>query len=114
MRSLDHRSSEGWLKELRLFSLEKRRLRGDLIALYNNLKESCGKVGGGIFSFVTREGIRGNGFRFHKGRLRLDIRKNFFSEGVVMCWHRLLRHVVESLSLEAFKKHLDAVLRDMV
>ena len=93
MLYLKHKSYEEQLRELGLFSLEKRRLRGDLIALYNFLKGGCDEEGFGLFSQATNR-TQGNGHKLYQSGLR--------------------REVVELPALAVFKRHLDEELRDMV
>ena len=85
MKCLENKSYKR-MRELGLFSLEKRRLRVDLIVLYHCLK----------------------------GYSEVGIRRKFFTERVVRHWNRLPRGVVESPSLEVFKKGVDVELSCMV
>ncbi|KAK4823668.1 hypothetical protein QYF61_005639 [Mycteria americana] len=67
-------SYEEWLRTLGLSSLEKRRLRGNLIALFSFLRKESGEGVANLFSMISSDTTCGNGSKLHQGRFRLDIR----------------------------------------
>ncbi|KFP81494.1 hypothetical protein N311_06692, partial [Apaloderma vittatum] len=107
IQGLEHLCYEHKLRELRLFSLEKRRRRGDLIAAFQYLKGTYRKAGEGLFTRVSTDRTRGNGFKLKENRFGLDLRKKFSSTRVARLCNKLPRDVVAGPFLEVFKARLD-------
>ena len=103
------------LRELGLFSLEKRRLRGDLITAFRCLKGTYKGAGElPIFTRACSDGTRDNGFKLKEDRFRLDIRKKFLTVRVVRHWNMLPREVADAPSLEVFRARLGVALTNQV
>jgi len=99
IQGMEHLSCEDRLRELGLFSLEKKRPRADLIASFQYLKGAYRKDGNKFFSRASCARRRGNGFKLKEDRFTLDIRKKFFTMMVVKHWNRLPSEVVNAPSL---------------
>ena len=109
IRGLEHLSYEDRLREMGLFGLEKRKLRGDLTAAFQYLKGAYKQEGSQLSERVNNSRTRGNGLKLKEGRFRLDVRGKFFTMRVVRCGNRLPRDVLVAPSLE-----VDAAMGSLV
>ena len=110
IRGLETKPYEESLKELGIFSLKKRRLRGDMIQLLKYLKRSRIEEGQGLFLIIPECRTCNNGLKLQEARFRLNIRKNFLTVRAVRQWNQLPREVESAPTLEAFKRNLDNYL----
>jgi len=114
VKGLEQMSYGEQLRALGLSSLEKRKLRGDLIALYSFLRSGGGEGGVESLSLGSSDRTHWNCSKLCQRGFRPGIRKHFFTERVVKHWNRLPREVVDAPSLSAFKRHLDTALNNML
>ncbi len=100
---LRHVPYEERLRQLNLFSLERGRLRDDLILAFKMFKGKIGLNPSEFFLRPPRAGVRGHIYRLLQGPSRLQRRGDAFSVQVVKYWNRL----PQSPSVSIFKKQLE-------
>ncbi|XP_063615393.1 uncharacterized protein LOC134788435 [Penaeus indicus] len=103
-----HLAYEDRLKKLNLFSLARRRCRGDLIEVFKMAKGISGLKFEDFFEPLTGLSTRGHCLKLRRQFSRLNIRKEFFSNRVVPLWNKLPEELVTCGTVESFKRSLDA------
>ena len=102
------------LNKLGMFSLKKRRLRGDMRALFKYLKGGHTEEGQDLFLILPECRTWNNGLKFQEARFWLDIRKKILTVRAVGLWNQLPWEVLGSPTLEAFKRQLDSHVSGML
>lgn len=87
-------------KELGLFSLKKRRLRGDLITMFQHLKGGYKEDWDSLLTRSHTEKMRGNRYKLLPGTFQLDTREKIFTMRTISHWNHLPREVVDSPTLD--------------
>jgi len=91
-----------------IYSLGKRRLRGDLIEVYEILNEKDRVDEANFFQpALDTYGLRGHTQKLIKPRCRTTAWKTFFSNRITEEWNGLPQHVIDSSSVNVFKNRLD-------
>ena len=94
------------LNQLNLFSLVRRRKRGDLIETFKQMK-GFSDPGKALFKRAETVDLRGHMLKLAKPRARTRIRAEFYSHRVVNDWNKLPEEVVEAATVAQFKRRLD-------
>ena len=100
---LRNKSYEERLKELNLFSLSKRRLRGDLIKVFKIFRGFDNININDYMTTVLASTTRNNGFKIIGKRFRSKQSKAFFFNIIVYIWNSLPAEIVNSNKIESFE-----------
>jgi len=105
--SVRDRPYEERLRVLKLPSLYYRRRRGDMITVYQVLRQGVDVDAPKFFSTATSSTTRGHQLKLLKPRAVSRVRRNAFSVRVINEWNALPPSVIDAPSINAFKARLD-------
>jgi len=97
------------LRRLRLWTLEERRNRVDLLEVFRIFREQSLISFTDLFTTSTVTNTRGHSAKLTKQRCRLHLRRYFFSQRLVDRWNSLPQDIIDADSLNSFKNGLDRV-----
>ena len=100
------------LKILKLYSVQGRLFRADLIKTWKAFHSNVDVGLAQLFERRVHQSTRGHRFKLSIPLCRSEVRRRFLSVRVVFAWNRLPHDVVALESLGAFKSHLDRLLEN--
>jgi len=94
------------LKTLKLWSLDDRRKRGDLIDVYKMSRGLSSADFSKFFTLDKSSRTRGDSWKLKKVKFSTDLRQHFFSERIITWWNSLDEDTVSANTLNCFKRRL--------
>ena len=107
---LREKSYKERLKECRLVSLELRRLRIDLILCFKIVRSPVALKFDDFFVLDTNTRTRGHHFKLRVPRCQVACRRNFVSVRIVPVWNALPVNIVNSATLDDFKRNVKNII----
>lgn len=114
IKGLENLASDERRRNLCIFSMEKKRFKGDFITVFQYSKGGYIDDGVSFFTKSHTERASNNAYKLHWEMFHLDILWEFFTVRKINHWNNLPWDMVESPSLEFFKMLLDKVLNNVI
>ena len=107
IHNIRHLPYEDRLKQLKLHSLERRRVRGDLIEAFKWVKGINKGDISKVLKFSNQDRTRSNGFKLVKFTFHREIGRHWYGNRVVDEWNKLPEEIVSANRVDTFKNKLD-------
>jgi len=112
VKQLKNHSYEDRLKVFNLPTLKYRRIRGDMIQVYNVIFGVRDTYSSLQFNMSSVSITRCNQFKMQLTHIHYNLRKHYFTNRVIDVWHSLPNVVVSANSINILKSRLDKFWRN--